>query len=94
MYNINFKDNETKQFYKYEGKLATIPIIRFIDKYSNKCYGKLVDIGCGNKPYMNYFTHIDNYIGVDITNDGADIIANDKSLSLKVILLMLFCVIR
>lgn len=82
-YIVNFKDNEMKQFYKYEGKLATYPIIKFIDKYSNKCRGKLVDIGCGNKPYLRYFSLIDEYIGVDIDNNEADIVANAESLPIK-----------
>lgn len=82
-YIVNFKDNKTKQFYKYEGKLATYPIIKFIDKYSNKCRGKLVDIGCGNKLYSRYFSLVDEYIGVDIDNNEADIIANAKSLPIK-----------
>lgn len=80
---INFKDNKMKQFYKYEGKLATYTIIKFIDKYSNKCSGKLVDIGCGNKPYIKYFNYIDEYIGVDIHKGEADIIANAKCLPIK-----------
>ena len=82
-YIVNFKDNEMKQFYKYEGKLATYPIIKFIDKYSNKCRGKLVDIGCGNKPYLRYFSLINEYNGVDIDNNEADIVANAESLSIK-----------
>lgn len=82
-YIVNFEDNEMKQFYKYEGKLATYPIIKFIDKYSNKCRGKLVDIGCGNKPYLRYFSLIDEYIGVDIDNNEADIVANAEFLPIK-----------
>ena len=82
-YVVSFRDIEMKRFYKYEGKLATSPIIEFIDKYSNRCHGKLVDIGCGNKPYIKYFSNIDKYIGVDILNNEADIIANTKSLPIK-----------
>ncbi len=44
-YAVKFDSTKTKQFYKCEGKLATYPIIKFIDKYSNRCHGKLVDIG-------------------------------------------------
>lgn len=53
-YAINLKNAEMPQFYRYEGKVATMPI-------SNRRHGKLVDIGCGSKPYINYFTH---YIGI------------------------------
>lgn len=82
-YMVKFADSEMEQFYKYEGKLATIPIIRFIDKYSNKYSGKLVDIGCGSKFYINYFTQVDKYIGIDIANNAADIIADAKFLPIK-----------
>ncbi len=82
-YVVNFTGIEKRQFYKNEGKLATHPIIKFIDKYSNRCHGKLVDIGCGNKPYLKYFSLIDEYIGVDVVNGGADIISNAKSLPIE-----------
>jgi SAM-dependent methyltransferase len=81
-YIVNFKDIEMEQFYKYEGKLATYPIIEFIDKHGDRFHGKLIDIGSGNKPYMNYFRHVE-YIGVDIANEGADIIANAKLLPIE-----------
>ena len=72
-----------RQFYKYEGKLATYPIIEFVAKYSNRCQGKLVDIGCGNKPYMDYFTRVDKVFGLDIGDKAADVIANAKFLPVK-----------
>ena len=93
-YLVKFNCPETKKFYKYEGKLATHPIIKFIDKYNDRCYGKLVDIGCGDRPYINYFKYIDKYIGVDIANDKADIIANAKSLPIKSNSVDLFCAIN
>ena len=80
---VKFDSTEMERFYKFEGKLATYPIIEFIDEHCNKCYGKLVDIGCGNKPYINYFENVDKYIGVDVANDKADIIANAKSLPIR-----------
>jgi len=82
-YALSFRDIEMKRLYKYEAKLATTPIIEFIHKYSTRYHGKLVDLGCGNKPYLKYFSIIDEYIGVDIANGGADIIANAKSLPIK-----------
>jgi len=82
-YVVNFKDNEMRQFYKYEGKLATYPIIEFIAKYSNRYQGKLVDIGCGNKPYIDYFSHVKKTIGIDIADNEADILANAKFLPVK-----------
>ena len=82
-YIVKFKDLEMEQLYRYEGKLAIYPIIKFINKYSNGCQGKLVDIGCGSKPYIKYFTHIDEYIGVDFIGNEADIVANAKSLPIE-----------
>ena len=72
-----------KHFYKYEGKLATSPIIEFISKYSNRYQGKLVDIGCGTKPYIDFFSNVDNPIGIDIAGEEADILANAKFLPVK-----------
>lgn len=69
-----------KQFYKYEEKLATNPIIEFIDKYGNRYHGRLVEIGCGNKPYLKYFSFVNEYIGVDVAEGEADIIVDAKSL--------------
>ncbi len=80
---VNFDSAKDNQFYEYEGKLATVPIIRFIDKCSNKYTGKLVDVGCGSKFYINYFTKLDKYIGIDIANNAADIIADAKFLPIK-----------
>ena len=80
---LKFKNLEMEKFYKYEGRLATYPIIDFIDKHSNICRGKLVDIGCGSKPYIKYFRYINDYIGVDINKGEADIVANAESLPIK-----------
>jgi SAM-dependent methyltransferase len=80
---VNFKNPEMEKFYKYEGKLATYPIIKFINRHSNRCLGKLVDIGCGNKPYTNLFKYINEYVGIDIVSGEADIIANVKTLPIK-----------
>jgi SAM-dependent methyltransferase len=68
------------KFSNYEGKLALSPIIRFIVENSPRCRGKLVDIGCGSKPYSKYFEFINEYIGVDRDNVNADINADAKSL--------------
>ena len=80
---MKFKIPGIWKFYKYEAKLATYPIIKFIDKHSNSCHGKLVDIGCGNKPYTKCFRYIDEYIGINIISDEAEVIANAKSLPIK-----------
>ena len=41
-----------------------------IKKYSPQCTGKMLDFGCGSKPYAQYFKHTSAYIGVDIENPG------------------------
>ncbi|MFM7218026.1 MAG: class I SAM-dependent methyltransferase [Bacteroidota bacterium] len=35
------------------------------------CKGKLLDVGCGNKPYRHHF-HVEEYIGIDIHNEAHD----------------------
>ena len=37
---------------------------------SPKCTGKILDFGCGSKPYLKYFGHAAEYIGLDIENSG------------------------
>lgn len=34
--------------------------------------GRLLDFGCGSKPYRNLCTNVTEYIGVDIENEGHD----------------------
>jgi len=42
---------------------------RFIKKHKHLYCGVLVDLGCGECPYKDYFmNHVDSYIGVDWTN--------------------------
>ena len=34
--------------------------------------GKVLDIGCGSKPYEQLFRNVESYIGVDVENSGHD----------------------
>lgn len=34
--------------------------------------GRLLDLGCGKKPYKNLFPNVSEYIGVDFHNEGHD----------------------
>ena len=34
--------------------------------------GRLLDFGCGAKPYRKLFAHVTEYIGIDIENEGHD----------------------
>lgn len=45
-------------------------IDKSIKDLSPKCTGKILDFGCGAKPYAQYFTHAEEYIGLDIENSG------------------------
>lgn len=40
-----------------------------MEKYSGKLNGKLMDFGCGSKPYRHLFS-VSEYIGVDYMNEG------------------------
>ena len=42
-----------------------------IKKLSTHITGRILDVGCGNKPYKGLFTYTE-YIGVDIENPGHD----------------------
>jgi SAM-dependent methyltransferase len=41
-----------------------------IKSLSTELKGRLLDFGCGSKPYKKYFTHTDEYIGLDIEQSG------------------------
>ena len=41
-----------------------------IKKFALQLEGNLLDFGCGSKPYKQYFTHIQNYVGLDIEQSG------------------------
>ncbi|MBL7766752.1 MAG: class I SAM-dependent methyltransferase [Chitinophagaceae bacterium] len=45
-------------------------LYKSIIKYAPLFNGKLVDLGCGTKPYAHAFTQVDNYIGLDIEQSG------------------------
>ncbi|OAV71618.1 hypothetical protein Barb4_00541 [Bacteroidales bacterium Barb4] len=41
-----------------------------IIEYSSDFTGKMLDFGCGHKPYQSIFLHVEEYIGVDFENEG------------------------
>jgi SAM-dependent methyltransferase len=41
-----------------------------IKKESVHLTGKILDFGCGDKPYKSFFNHAIEYIGLDIENEG------------------------
>ncbi|HSV88272.1 MAG TPA: class I SAM-dependent methyltransferase [Bacteroidales bacterium] len=53
-----------------------------ISQYAN---GKVLDIGCGNKPYQELFAHCENYLGCDVVQSSenlVDIICDASSIPL------------
>lgn len=45
-------------------------LYKTLNFYSPHIHGKVLDFGCGSKPYKNLFTKSSSYIGVDIINSG------------------------
>jgi SAM-dependent methyltransferase len=43
--------------------------VRAVQKYAPQMSGKILDFGCGSKPYEALFTNVSQYIGVDIDNN-------------------------
>lgn len=41
-----------------------------IEVLAKKLNGKILDFGCGSKPYKQYFDHANEYIGLDIEKSG------------------------
>jgi SAM-dependent methyltransferase len=44
-------------------------LLKSVKKYANNLTGRLLDFGCGSKPYKDLFA-VDEYIGVDFINKG------------------------
>src|SRR6266480_3519820 len=44
-------------------------LLRYIKKYGPQLKGKLMDFGCGKKPYRSLF-QVDEYVGVDYASEG------------------------
>lgn len=51
------------------GYLVRSRLLRAITKYSPQLKGRLLDFGCGSKPYKSLF-QVDEYIGVDFESPG------------------------
>lgn len=45
-------------------------LLKYLRKFAPKLNGKILDFGCGSKPYRPLFTNSSEYIGVDIENKG------------------------
>jgi len=45
-------------------------MIRLLRRKAILLKGKMIDFGCGLKPYRELFTYVDEYVGVDIENEA------------------------
>lgn len=48
-----------------------------IARHSGKFHGRVLDFGCGSKPYRRLFEHAESYVGVDIEQSGHDHASSD-----------------
>lgn len=77
-----FNPNITDPFY-----LSRIELLCGIKAHALKFKGKLLDFGCGKKPYETLFQNVSEYIGIDFdgeghihTNEKIDVIYDGKSI--------------
>jgi SAM-dependent methyltransferase len=45
-------------------------LLKKIEQYAPELNGRLLDFGCGSKPYQSLFTNVTEYIGVDYAGEG------------------------
>lgn len=45
-------------------------LLKKVNTYAPQLNGKLLDFGCGQKPYKSLFTNVTEYIGIDFENPG------------------------
>jgi SAM-dependent methyltransferase len=57
------------------------PLARWLEEEGRSAAGlRVLDVGCGIKPYASYFSSAEEYVGVDIANPAADIQGAAESL--------------
>lgn len=61
----NFNPNITHHFY-----FIRHGIYKGIQYFAPQLQGKMLDFGCGAKPYKSLFKHVSQYIGVDYASEG------------------------
>ncbi|MEZ5024880.1 MAG: methyltransferase domain-containing protein [Chitinophagales bacterium] len=49
--------------------ISRLRLLQGVKKYAHELNGRLLDFGCGEKPYMELFS-VDEYIGLDIEKSG------------------------
>ncbi|MDR0743228.1 MAG: class I SAM-dependent methyltransferase [Tannerella sp.] len=45
-------------------------LAKAMKKYASELNGRLLDFGCGSKPYKYLFKHVREYVGIDVENEG------------------------
>ncbi len=45
-------------------------IFKSLKVLKNQIHGSVLDVGCGSKPYLDLFSHVDSYIGIDVETSG------------------------
>jgi SAM-dependent methyltransferase len=68
--------NPSRFFYKF--------LEEHISRHQHLARGRLIDVGCGKKPFKHLFTNVDSYYGVDIDeNSKADLICDVMELQIE-----------
>lgn len=68
--------NPSKFFYKF--------LEEHLSRHQHLARGKLIDVGCGQKPFQHLFKNVDSYYGVDIAdNSKADLICDVLELEIE-----------
>ncbi len=62
-----------------------LPLINWLQRIAVQyAYGRLLDFGCGNKPYISFFkSKLETYVGVDLVQNklgDVDIVLGDRAL--------------
>lgn len=61
-------------------------LYRYVNLFASKLDGKILDFGCGTKPYEKFFKNSSEYIGLEINGGGinsADIFYDGKKIPFK-----------
>ena len=84
--------NNLKETFRYSiihpRYLAEQELLKIVSIETNNFQGNLLDVGCGKKPYVNLFSNVIEYIGLDLpsTMHGhslVDVFATSLSLPIK-----------
>lgn len=59
-----------RRFYPDPWYIAHSTLFRAIAAASPQAHGRLLDIGCGRKPYRDLFPQVEEYVGVDLPSTG------------------------